>query len=82
MVKRLGADYVFDYGKADWPARVPGVTRSQGVQAYLDSVGDLASDAFGLLSQLGDGSSTEFAEPSPTVYQPRCFGRWSEKAFL
>ena len=53
LVKGLGADYVFDYGKAGWSAEVSDVTRSQGVQVFLDSVGDLASEAFPLLSSFG-----------------------------
>jgi NADPH2:quinone reductase len=53
MVKGLGADHVFDYGKAGWSAKVLDVTRTQGVQAYLDSVGDLASEAFKSLSEFG-----------------------------
>src|SRR6266567_3010846 len=51
LVKGLGADYVFDYGKAGWSAKALDVTRSQGVQVFLDSIGDLASEAFRLLSQ-------------------------------
>jgi NADPH2:quinone reductase len=53
LVKGLGADHVFDYGKVGWSAEVLDVTRSQGVQVFLDSVGDLASEAFPLLSSFG-----------------------------
>lgn len=53
LVKRLGADHVFDYRKAGWVAAVSQVTRSQGVQVFLDSIGDLASEAFPLLSPFG-----------------------------
>jgi NADPH2:quinone reductase len=53
LVKGLGAEHVFDYGKAGWSAEVSKVTRSHGVQVFLDSIGDLASEAFPLLSQFG-----------------------------
>ena len=53
LVKGLGADHVFEYGKTGWSAEVFDVTRSQGVQVFLDSVGDLASEAFPLLSSFG-----------------------------
>jgi NADPH:quinone reductase len=53
LVKGLGADHVFDYGKPGWAAAVSEVTRSQGVQIFLDSIGDLASEAFPLLSPFG-----------------------------
>jgi NADPH:quinone reductase len=53
LVKRLGADHVFDYGKPGWSAKALEVTRPQGVQVYLDSVGDLATEAFSLLGQFG-----------------------------
>lgn len=50
FVKGLGADYTVDYRKAGWAARVAEVTGSQGVQVFLDSIGDLANEAFPLLS--------------------------------
>ncbi len=53
LVKSLGADHVIDYGKAGWAANASEVTGSQGVQVFLDSIGDLASEAFPLLSQFG-----------------------------
>jgi NADPH:quinone reductase len=53
LVKSLGADHVFDYGQADWSTKVSDVTRSQGVQVFLDSTGDLASWVFPLLGPLG-----------------------------
>jgi NADPH:quinone reductase len=51
LLKRLGADHVFDYGKPGWSDKALEVTRPQGVQVYLDSVGDLATEAFSLLGQ-------------------------------
>lgn len=53
LVRGLGADHVIDYGKAGWAAKVSEVTGSQGVQVFLDSIGDLASESFPLLSQFG-----------------------------
>jgi NADPH2:quinone reductase len=53
VVRRLGADCVFDYGKSGWSAKVAETIGSQGVQIYLDSVGDLATEAFTLLGQFG-----------------------------
>ncbi|HVR23682.1 MAG TPA: zinc-binding dehydrogenase [Candidatus Polarisedimenticolia bacterium] len=52
-LKRLGADHVFDYGKSGWSAKTLDVTRPQGVQVFLDSIGDLATEAFSLLGQFG-----------------------------
>lgn len=52
LVKRLGADHVFD-NKPGWSAKVLEVTRPQGIQVFLDSDGDLATEAFQLISQFG-----------------------------
>lgn len=52
-LKALGVDQVFDYGKSGWSAKALEVTRPQGVQVYLDSMGDLATEAFALLGQFG-----------------------------
>ena len=49
-MKGLGADHILDSGKAGWAANVSEVIGSQGVQVFLDSIGDLASEAFPLLS--------------------------------
>jgi NADPH2:quinone reductase len=53
LLKGLGVDQVFDYGKPGWSAKVLDATRPQGVQVYLDSMGDLATEAFSLLGQFG-----------------------------
>lgn len=53
LVKSLGADHVFDYGQADWSTKVSDLTRSQGVQVFLDSTGDLAGWVFPLLGPFG-----------------------------
>jgi NADPH:quinone reductase len=53
MLKGLGADEVFDYGKPGCSANALELARPQGVQVYLDSMGDLATEAFSLLGQFG-----------------------------
>ena len=53
LVKSLGANHVFDYGQSDWSTKVLDVTRSQGVQVFLDSTGNLASRVFPLLGPFG-----------------------------
>jgi NADPH2:quinone reductase len=52
LVRSLGAAHVFDYDKPGWSAEVSGLTQPQGVQVFLDSIGDLATEAFQLLSPL------------------------------
>jgi hypothetical protein len=52
VVKSLGADHVFDYGKPGWAAEAS-LVRPQGVNIYPDSAGDLATEAFPLLTQFG-----------------------------
>lgn len=53
LVKSLGADHAFDYGQADWPTKISDLTRSEGVQVFLDSTGDLAGWVFPLLGPFG-----------------------------
>ena len=53
LVRGLGAAHAFDYEKAGWSTSVSNVTGPQGVQVYLDSMGDLASEAFPLLGSFG-----------------------------
>jgi NADPH:quinone reductase len=53
LVKGLGADYVFDYGKPGWSTKALDVSQAQGVQIFLDSMGDMATEAFPLLGQFG-----------------------------
>jgi NADPH2:quinone reductase len=53
LVKSLGADHVFDYGKSGWSEEVSKVTRTHGVQVFLDSIDDLSSEAFPLFGQFG-----------------------------
>jgi NADPH:quinone reductase len=52
-VRSLGADHVADYGDAGWAASVKQVVGEKGIKAYLDSIGDLRTEAFPLLSQFG-----------------------------
>lgn len=53
LVKSLGADHVIDYGKAGWSAKLLDATQPRGVHVFLDSVGDLATEAFASLSEFG-----------------------------
>ena len=49
LVKSLGADAVFDYTSAGWSKSVLAETGDTGVNIFLDSQGDLASEAFATL---------------------------------
>jgi NADPH2:quinone reductase len=49
FVRKNGADHVFDYRSAGWSSSVREVTGDRGVDLFLDSIGDLQSEAFGLL---------------------------------
>jgi NADPH2:quinone reductase len=52
-VRSLGADHVADYDDASWAASVKQVVGEKGITVYLDSIGDLRTEAFPLLSQSG-----------------------------
>jgi NADPH:quinone reductase len=52
-VRSLGADHVADYDDAGWAASVKQVVGEKGIKVYLDSIGDLRTEAFPLLSQSG-----------------------------
>jgi len=52
-VKHLGADHVVDYDDAQWAASIREAVGDQGLQVYLDSIGDLTTEAFPLFSQFG-----------------------------
>lgn len=83
LVKSLGADHVFDYGKAGWSQEVSKVTRPRGVPVFLDSVGDLASEAFPFYSvSSGGGSSTAFEKATRTRCRLRRSDRSSRRTFL
>ena len=53
LVRRLGADHVADSYDPGWAASVRKAVGENGIQVYLDSSGDLATEAFPLLSQSG-----------------------------
>lgn len=48
LVRDLGADLVADYGEAGWSATIKDKIGEKGVQVYLDSIGDLTTEAFPL----------------------------------
>ena len=52
-VRSLGADNVADPGDAGWARSVKEAVGEKGIQIYLDSIGDLRTEAFPLLSQSG-----------------------------
>ena len=53
LVRSLGADHVADSDDAGWARSVKEAVGGKGIQVYLDSIGDLATEAFPLLSQSG-----------------------------
>jgi NADPH2:quinone reductase len=53
VVRSLGADQVADSDDAGWAASVKKAVGEKGIQVYLDSIGDLRTEAFPLLSQFG-----------------------------
>src|SRR6266567_3973112 len=53
VVRSLGADQVADSDEAGWAASVKKAVGEKGIQVYLDSIGDLRTEAFPLLSQFG-----------------------------
>jgi len=53
LVKSLGADQVADSDDAGWARSVKEAVGGKGIQVYMDSIGDLRTEAFPLLSQFG-----------------------------
>ena len=53
LVRDLGADQVADSDDAGWARSVREAVGKKGIQVYLDSIGDLATEAFPLMSQSG-----------------------------
>jgi NADPH:quinone reductase len=53
LVRSLGADHVADSDDAGWARSVKEAVGEKGIQVYLDSIGDLRTEAFPLLSQSG-----------------------------
>jgi NADPH2:quinone reductase len=52
FVRKNGADHVFDYRSCGWAASVRGVLGDRGVDLFLDSIGDLQTEAAGLRQSL------------------------------
>jgi NADPH2:quinone reductase len=69
FVRKNGADHVFDYRSAGWAASVRGVVGDRGVDLFLDSIGDLQTEAAGLLGAgahwIVYGSRAERQRPLP-----------------
>jgi NADPH:quinone reductase len=53
VVRSLGADQVADSDDVGWAASVKNAVGEKGILVYLDSIGDLRTEAFPLLSQSG-----------------------------
>ena len=53
FVRSLGADHVADSDDAGWARSVKEAVGEKGIQVYLDSIGDLRTEAFPLLSRFG-----------------------------
>jgi NADPH2:quinone reductase len=53
FVRSLGADQVADSDDAGWARSVKEAVGEKGIQVYLDSIGDLRTEAFPLLSRFG-----------------------------
>ncbi len=69
FVRKNGADHVFDYRSSGWAASVREVVRDRGVDLFLDSIGDLQTEAAGLLGAgahwIVYGSRAESQRPMP-----------------
>ena len=70
FVRKNGADHVFDYRSAGWSSSVREVVGDRGVDLFLDSIGDLQTEAAGLLGAGGHwivyGSRAESQRSLPT----------------
>ena len=53
VVRSLGADRVADSDDGGWARSVKEAVGGKGIQVFLDSIGDLRTEAFPLLSQFG-----------------------------
>jgi NADPH:quinone reductase len=69
FVRKNGADHVFDYRSAGWSSSVREVVGDRGVDLFLDSIGDLQTEASGLLGAgahwIVYGSRAESQRPLP-----------------
>lgn len=70
FVRKNGADHVFDYRSPGWAPSVREVVSDGGVDLFLDSIGDLQTEAFGLLGGGAQwivyGARAESQRPLPT----------------
>ena len=53
LLTRLGADHTVDHDDTGWSLSVRDAVGDHGLQVYLDSIGDLSTGAFALLSHFG-----------------------------
>ncbi len=69
FVRKNGADHVFDYRSPGWAASVREVVGDRGVDLFLDSIGDLQTEATGLFGVgahwIVYGSRAESQRPLP-----------------
>jgi len=69
FVRRYGADQVFDYRTPGWSSLVREAVGDGGVDLFLDSIGDLRTEGFGLLGTgahwLVYGARAKSQEPLP-----------------
>src|SRR5260221_4375552 len=69
FVRENGADHVFDYRSPGWSSSVREVVGDRGVDLFLDSIGDLQTEATGLLAAGGHwivyGARAESQKPLP-----------------
>jgi len=69
FVRKNGADHVFDYRSPGWSSSVREVVGPRGIDIFLDSIGDLQTEAAGLLGAGGHwlvyGARAETQNPLP-----------------
>src|SRR5882672_1484405 len=69
FVRKNSTDHVFDYRSAGWSSSVREVVGARGVDIFLDSIGDLQTEATGLLSAgahwIVYGARAESQKPLP-----------------
>ena len=69
FVRKNGADHVFDYRSPGWSSSVRDVVGARGVDIFLDSIGDLQTEATGLLAAgshwIVYGARAESQKPLP-----------------
>jgi NADPH2:quinone reductase len=69
FVRKNGADHVFDYRSPGWSSSVREAVGDRGVDLFLDSIGDLQTEGFGLLGAgahwVVSGARAEIQRPLP-----------------